>query len=133
MTPQNRRDDKFTQRLNELIETNMNNERFGVSELAGEMNMSRSNLHRRIKSVSGASVSQYLRKARLNKALELLRKNSFTVSEVAFKVGFGSATYFSRCFRDYFGYAPGKVARDELDENGRIKLDFKVMWNQAIS
>jgi len=118
MTHQNSGKDTFTQRLNELIETNMSNERFGVSELAGEMHMSRSNLHRRIKSVSGASVSQFLRKARLNKALELLKNDSFTVSEVAFKVGFGSATYFSSCFRDYFGYAPGKVAKNELNESG---------------
>jgi non-specific serine/threonine protein kinase len=100
---------KFIQLLNEIIYSNVQNERFGVSELAYELNMSRSNLHRKIKYATGNSVSQYLRKIRLNKALELLKDQSNTISEVAFEVGFGSVNYFSRCFRDHFGYPPSEV------------------------
>lgn len=104
---------KFTHQLTEIIDSNIQNERFGVSELAYELNMSRSNLHRRIKSVTGDSVSQHLRKVRLNKAMELLKEQEYTVSEVAFAVGFGSVNYFSKCFKDHFGYPPGEVESSE--------------------
>ncbi|MDD4754672.1 MAG: helix-turn-helix domain-containing protein, partial [Prolixibacteraceae bacterium] len=73
MSNRNSFNKKFTHQLNEIIDSNIQNERFGVSELAYELNMSRSNLHRKIKSVTGYSVSQYLRKVRLNKAMELLK------------------------------------------------------------
>lgn len=109
---------RFTKQLEEIVSTNMSNNRFGVSELADKMNMSRSNLHRKIKSATGDSVSQYLRKVRLNKAKELLKEQSFTISEVAFAVGFGSVNYFSNCFKEHFGYTPSEVEKyTEDDEN----------------
>ncbi|MFC2097119.1 helix-turn-helix domain-containing protein, partial [Bacteroidota bacterium] len=92
------------------------------------MNMSRSNLHRRIKSATGDSVSQYLRKVRLNKAMELLKEQSFTISEVAFAVGFGSVSYFSKCFREHFGYPPGQVdSYPEDNEEIHLKGDQEVV------
>lgn len=100
---------KFAQQIDEIINSNIQNERFGVSELACEMNMSRSNLHRRIKNITGDSVSQYLCKVRLNKAMEMLEEQAYTISEVAFTVGFGSVNYFSKCFKDHFGYPPSEV------------------------
>ncbi|MFC2128646.1 helix-turn-helix domain-containing protein [Bacteroidota bacterium] len=119
---------KFTRQLNEILDSNIQNERFGVSELASEMNMSRSNLHRRIKSATGDSVSQYLRKVRLNKAMELLKEQSFTISEVAFAVGFGSVSYFSKCFREHFGYPPGQVdSYPEDNEEIHLKGDQEVV------
>lgn len=113
MATQKRIEKNFTRRLNEIIEANSGNERFGVSELAHEMNMSRSNLHRRIKTTTGKSVSQFLRTARLNKALELLKEGSLTASEVAYNVGFGSPAYFSKCFREHFGISPIEAAEKE--------------------
>lgn len=89
MSNRNSSNKKITRQLNEIIDSNIQNERFGVSELAYELNMSRSNLHRKIKSVTGESVSQYLRKVRLSKAMELLKEQDYTVSEVAFAVEFG--------------------------------------------
>jgi predicted ATPase/AraC-like DNA-binding protein len=121
MASRNSSNKKFAQQLNEIIHSNIQNERFGVSELAYELNMSRSNLHRRIKNVTGDSVSQHLRKTRLNKALELLKEQTHTISEVAFAVGFGSVNYFSRCFRDHFGYPPSEAENySEVDEDSRI-------------
>jgi len=93
----------------------MKDERFGVSELAGKMNMSRKTLYRRIKSLTGKSVSQFIRNSRLNKALELLKNESLTVAEAAYMTGFGSATYFSKCFRDYFGFPPFEVTKRTFD------------------
>ena len=90
----------FLRKLSSLIEANLENERFGVSELARETGMSRSNLHRKVKSITGNSVSQLIREIRLKKAMELLKQGDFTASEIAYRVGFGSATYFSKCFHD---------------------------------
>ena len=94
----------------------MKDEGFGVSELAGEMNMSRSTLHRRIRSETGISVSQFIRNARLNRALELLTEYSMTVAEAAYTTGFRSASYFSKSFRNYFGYPPVEARKRAFDE-----------------
>jgi len=115
MEIQNKREDAFIKRVNEIIANNMKDERFGVSELAGRMNMSRKTLYRRIQSATGKSVSQFIRNARLDKAMKLLKNDPLTVAEAAYLTGFGSATYFSKCFRDYFGYPPVEVTRQILD------------------
>ena len=112
-----KRDDSFIKHINEIIAVNMKNEGFGVSELAGKMNMSRSNLHRKVKSETGISVSQFLRNTRLTKSLELLQEASLTVAEAAFMTGFRDAAYFSRCFRNYFGYPPVEAKKRLFDES----------------
>ena len=115
MAPKNVREATFIERVNEFIASNIKDEGFRVSELANKMHMSRSNLHRRIKSGTGISVSQFIRNARLKKALELLQKDPLTVAEAAYMTGFRSATYFSKCFSDYFGYPPVEVIRKAFD------------------
>ncbi|MEN8251116.1 MAG: helix-turn-helix domain-containing protein [Bacteroidota bacterium] len=106
----------FLQKAVSIVEAQLGNERFGVSELARELGMSRSNLHRWVKSVTGKSASQFIREIRLKKAFELLKDTSYTVSEVAFQVGFGSSTYFSKCFHEYYGYTPGEVG-EHMDDD----------------
>jgi len=140
MASRNSLNKKFAQQLNEIIDSNIQNERFGVSELAYKLNMSRSNLHRKIKAATGDSVSQYLKKVRLNKAMELLKEQSYTISEVAFAVGFGSVNYFSKCFKDNFGYPPSEVQNypedDEdsqtLQENKNVLKNFPVQTTSFI-
>ena len=112
---QNRREESFIQHASRTVEANMKSEGFGVSELAGRMNMSRSNLHRKIKSATGISVSQFIRKARLDRALKLLQEDSLTVAEAAYMTGFRDAAYFSRCFRNHFGYSPVEVKNRAFD------------------
>ena len=73
------------------------------------MGVSRSQLYRKLKKINGKSISQFIREYRLQRALELLKEENLNTSEVAHKVGFGSASYFSKCFTDYFGYPPSKV------------------------
>lgn len=87
----------------------MNKEQFGVSQLAHEMGMSRSNLHRKVKAETNKSVSRFICDIRLKKAVKLLSENKGNVSEIAYQVGFGSVTYFSKCFHDMYGFAPGDV------------------------
>ncbi len=99
----------FLSRITEIIKANLKNEQFGVSLLALEIGMSRSNLHRRIKAETGKSVSQFISQVRLAYALDLLQNSELTVSEAAYESGFHSVTYFSTCFHDYYGYSPGKT------------------------
>lgn len=101
----------FLSRLTEIIEAHLSDERFGVSELAREMGMSRSNLHRKLKAAKGISLSTYIRQIRLERARDLLKQSPSTVSQIAFEVGFSSVTYFSKCFHDHFGYSPGEIRK----------------------
>jgi AraC-like DNA-binding protein/TolB-like protein len=107
----NHTEDQFLQKITEIIDANLHNEHFGVTELAEQLGMSRSTLHRKVKTVIRKSVVEFIREARLNRALELLRENEGTVSEIAYKVGFGSVTYFNTSFHEHFGFTPGEVLK----------------------
>jgi AraC-like DNA-binding protein/TolB-like protein len=103
--------EQFLQSITAIIDANLHNEHFGVAELATQLGMSRISLHRKVKSVISKSVSVFIRETRLKRALELLHENDLTVSEIAYKVGFGSVTYFTKCFHDYYGYPPGEAKK----------------------
>ncbi|WP_170309938.1 helix-turn-helix domain-containing protein [Seonamhaeicola maritimus] len=120
-------DEKFLNDLNQLLEANLNNEQFGVNELAEAANMSRSKLHRKLNNLVGKSTSQFVREYRLDKAMEMLKSNEATASEIAYSVGFSSATYFNKCFSDYFGYPPGEVKYRGTSETSQsnIKVNRK--------
>ncbi|MBN8576208.1 MAG: helix-turn-helix domain-containing protein [Cytophagales bacterium] len=104
-------DTEFLNQLTAKIEQNLANEQFGVTELADALNMSRSNLLRKVKKATNLSVSQLISQARLKQGMELLRKGSLNVSEVAHHTGFSSTSYFIKCFREYYGYPPGEVGK----------------------
>ncbi len=104
-------DQQFLTNVMEAIENNMGEEEFGVEELAKEVAMSRSQLHRKLIAIIDQSPSDLIRKTRLLRAQELLQKKAFSPSEVAFKVGFNSHTYFSKCFKKEFGINPGEVQK----------------------
>jgi TolB-like protein/AraC-like DNA-binding protein/Tfp pilus assembly protein PilF len=101
----------FISRVTEIISENVADEQFGVSELASRLHVSRSTLLRKIKKLTGLSASQFIRQVRLEMAFDLLKSETYTVSEVSFKVGFGSTSYFIKCFREHYGYPPGEVGR----------------------
>ncbi|MBS1486640.1 MAG: helix-turn-helix domain-containing protein [Bacteroidetes bacterium] len=101
----------FISQVMNVIEQNMANEQFGVSELAENMNMSRSNLLRKVKKESKLSVSQLINQVRLKRAMLLLRTSSLNVSEVSHEVGFNSNSHFIKCFHKYYGYPPGEVGK----------------------
>jgi TolB-like protein/AraC-like DNA-binding protein/Tfp pilus assembly protein PilF len=116
MTPTQPGNSNFIETILGIIEDNISNESFGVSELAGATGMSRSNLLRKVKKLTGYSVSQYIRKVRLENAMEILKEGSHTVSEVSYKVGFNSSSYFVKCFHDHYGFPPGEVGKGKMDE-----------------
>ncbi len=104
-----------------IIESNISNEAFGVSELAQEIGMSRSNLLRKIKKLTNLSVSQFIRQLRLKRGKEILKESSLTVSEVSYQVGFGSTSYFIKCFHDFYGYPPGEMGKGNLGNDNSIQ------------
>ncbi len=105
----NSADEKFLTNLMQAIEKNMGEEDFGVEELAREVAMSRSQLHRKLIALTNQAPSEVLRNTRLLRAKELLHKKIATPAEVAYKVGFNSHTYFSKCFKEEFGISPSEV------------------------
>lgn len=96
----------FLDKVVTTIEENLGDEEFGVSQLAEQLGMSRSNLLRKVQNLTQASVSILIRQVRLNHAQRLLREGTLNVSEVSFNVGFKSTSYFIKCYKDTFGYSP---------------------------
>lgn len=95
------RDDQLVQRLSQIVRNNLGNEQFGVRELARLFGISRSQLHKKLKKISGKSVSQFIREIWLEEAMGLLQKDVASVSEIAYQVGFSSPAYFITCFKDF--------------------------------
>lgn len=105
----------FLGKLRDAVDANLTNDQFGVEELARQMGMSRSQLHRKLTTTTGQSVSQFIREYRLERGMELLKRGDLTAVEVADKVGFGSATYFNTCFNEYFGFTPGEAKHKAVE------------------
>ncbi|MBS1681654.1 MAG: helix-turn-helix domain-containing protein [Bacteroidetes bacterium] len=125
----------FVSRITSVMEQNIANEQFGVSELADALNMSRSNLLRKVKKETKLSVSQFINQVRLARAMELLRKSSLNVSEVSHQVGFNSPSYFIKCFREYYGYPPGEVGnrpQTELVVHTSANRNRNVKWAAGV-
>jgi len=101
----------FMRKLDAIIQGNLENEQFGVKELAREIGMSRFSLNRKLHFVCHKTINQYIREVRLQQAMEILLQESLTASEVAFKVGFSSPAYFSTCFSEFYGYPPGEAKK----------------------
>ena len=114
-------DQKYIDKLVEIVEENFQNCNFGVVELAMEMGISYSSLNRKLKVIARQSISQFIRETRLKRAMELLQLQVGTVAEVAYGVGFGSTTYFSKCFHEYYGFPPGEVRKKFMPKNDLYK------------
>lgn len=114
---------KFIEQAEVLVLENISNEQFGVSELAELMNMSRSNLLRKIKKETQLSASQFIRQVRLQKGLIMLTETELTVSEISYLVGFGNNSYFIKCFREHFGYSPGEARKKTFESAQNIAIE----------
>lgn len=100
----------FLKKVREAVEANLEDENFSVVELSGQVGMSRSQLHRKLSSLTGFSPNEVIRNMRLERAKQLLEKRAGNASEVAYMTGFNSPAYFAKCFKDYFGLTPTEVA-----------------------
>lgn len=99
----------FLNLVQTTLETHLSDENFGIAELCELLNISRAQLHRKLKKLTGLSTSHYIRSLRLEIAKNILETSDLNVSEVAFKVGFSSPTYFSKVFKVQFGYPPREL------------------------
>lgn len=106
------RDKQFIKQLNNIIQQNLSNCEFGVEDIGKEIGLSRVQLYRKVKAMTGSSVVDLLRKARLAKAKRLLESRSMSISEVAYDVGFSAPSYFTKCFKDEYNMLPGDVANN---------------------
>ena len=103
------RDKQFLKQLQAIIQQNLSDSEFGVEDMGQQIGLSRVQLYRKVKAMTGSSVVDLLRKARLAKAKRLLETRSMSVSEVAYEVGFSAPSYFTKCFKEEYGMLPGDV------------------------
>ena len=102
-------DQTFVTRLREVIRDNMGDSDFSVERIGEEIGLSRVQLYRKVKALTGQTPVELLRKARLERGRRLIEKTEKSVSEIAYEVGFTSPSYFNKCFKDEFGISPGAM------------------------
>lgn len=100
-------DQTFVTKLREVIRDNMGDSDFSVERIGEEIGLSRVQLYRKVKALTGQTPVELLRKARLERGRRLIEKTEKSVSEIAYEVGFTSPSYFNKCFKDEFGISPG--------------------------
>lgn len=110
----NEREEKFISNLLNFTEKNISDEDFTIDKLSNDICISRPQLYRKITSLTGRSPNDFIRDLRLDKALILLKEKSRNIAEIAFKVGFNSPSYFSKCFTKKFGCTPSDFARTNV-------------------
>lgn len=102
-------DREFMKTLLSIVEDHISDAKFSVTELGSAMNMSVSQLNRKLKAIIDQSPQKFIRSIRMQRALEMLKKNSGNISEISWEVGFEDPGYFSRVFKSHFGYSPSDV------------------------
>jgi len=104
-------DEQFLQRLQKIVEENMEDEHFQVGRLCREIGISERQLYRKLQGLLGCTPAAYIRQLRLERARQLLEKGAGTVSEITFMVGYSNTSAFARAFRDAFGEAPSRFLK----------------------
>ena len=102
-------EDIFVKRFREYVEAHISESELSVESLASEMGMSRTQFYRKIKALTGSTPVDLLRKSRLQYGRKLLAETTKTISEIAYNSGFSSPAYFTKCFKDEYGIAPGEM------------------------
>jgi len=108
--------------IKNIIEDNIGNERFSVADLAKEVGLSRSMLHRRLISLTGKSATELITEMRMTRALELLENDIATVSEIAYRVGYSSPSYFTKVFKKIYKVSPGDVRQAGSGKFSHLKV-----------
>ena len=101
----------FITRFKEVVESRLTDSDLSVEVLAADMNLSRVQLYRKVKSLTGSTPVELLRTARLNRGYQMLLTTDKSVSEVAYLVGFSAPSYFTKCFKEEYGMLPGDVRK----------------------
>lgn len=99
-------DKEFMDKVNRIIEDNLDSQQINVAFIAEQMNMSHSTLYRKIKALTSMSANEIIKKLKLQKAEQLLLSGKYSVSEISYMTGFSTPTYFRQCFKEEFGQSP---------------------------
>jgi len=108
----NAMDEELIRKATDIVRKNMDNIEFSADEFSREMAMSRSNLHLKLKAITGESTIEFIRKIRFNEACKLLKDGRYSVAEVSVMVGFNSSSYFATSFKKYFGFLPTEYVKN---------------------
>jgi len=103
---------KFLLRVKGVVDNFLGDENFSVEQLSKEVGMSRAQLHRKLIALTGVSASRFVRNYRLEHAHQLLQNKVGTVSEIAYRVGYSSPAYFTKCFTEDYGISPSQVKKE---------------------
>jgi AraC-like DNA-binding protein len=101
-------DQAFLQKAIDFIVANIQDPQLGVDSIADLFNLSRMQVYRKVKALTGKSVVEFIRMVRMKQALKLMDTHKYTLSEVAYQAGFNSSSYFTRCFKEEFGKTPSE-------------------------
>ena len=112
----NKLDQEFFDKMNKIIEENISGD-VDVNLLATKLAMSTSTLYRKMKSMTGISTNEYIRKYKMQYAEHLLLEGKYTISEISFMVGMNSIAYFRKCFKDEYGLIPSEYLKKLKSEN----------------
>ena len=104
-------DEKFLNKMRTLIEAHLSDSEFGVELLGDEIGMSRAQLYRKCKALTNYSPVELIRNTRLKRAQQLLAQGDDTIAQVAYAVGFTAPSYFTKCYKEYFGENPNELVK----------------------
>ena len=102
-------DAEFIRKLDRIVTKHISDDSFSVKVLEEELGMSHTTLNRRMSSVMNTTPVEYIKTKRLAVALHLLKKKGVTPSEVCYRVGFNSPSYFTKCFKEAYGCLPSEI------------------------
>ena len=104
-------DEQFMKRVMEIVNKNISNSEFNITQMVDEVGMSRTQLHRKLKELTGFSAARFMQNIRMQQAMKLLKEKRVNVSQIAYSVGFSSQTHFSTTFKQYYGISPTEYIR----------------------
>ena len=111
-------DELFMKRVMSIVNKNISNSEFNISLMVDEVGMSRTQLHRKLKELTGFSAARFLQNIRMQQAMKLLKEKRVNVSQIAYSVGFSSQTHFSTTFKQYYGVSPTEYIKQiEAEES----------------
>ena len=102
---------KFLKKIIEIIHQEIDNHEFGSRHLAFKLHLSKSQVYRKLKAITNKSTALFIRTVRLQRAKELLQTTNKTISEIAYEVGFNDPSWFSKAFKEEFGFSPSEVSK----------------------
>lgn len=107
-------DSTFYRQFLQILEENLSESSLSVDDFITRLGTSRTQLHRKLKAITGLSVSQIVRNVRLQKGLSMLREGNKSIAEIAYEVGFSNPSYFTERFREYYGYPPSEIDKNPI-------------------